>query len=199
MRRLFSIAAILFSIYSCRKVEVEASETLISHTWSPTLTRIVTVDTTTITTRDSTGKTHTVLSFFRLDTTYNPESCIWQSTYSFLQNGISRITNTCMIGQPITDTPWSIQPEKVLQIVFIDDPVADNYISKLFGFPEGLIPSPNGFYPYQNGLLMKVSSSEFVVDHRTAENLASGYYVNGMMVDSVVKLTVDRYITFTSR
>jgi hypothetical protein len=199
MRGLLSIVAILFSIYSCRKVEVEASDTLISHGWSPTQTRIVTVDTTTITTRDSAGKTHTVSSSFRLDTTYNPESCIRQSTYSFSQNGISHITNACTAGQPTTDTPWSIQPEKVLQIVFIDDPVADVYISKLFAFPGSITPSTNGFYPFQNGLLIKVSSSEFVVDQMSAENFATGYYVNGMMVDSVVKLTVDRYITFTSR
>jgi hypothetical protein len=199
MRQIILSVAVLLCIYSCRKIEVQASDTLISHEWSPSLTRIVTVDTTTIMTYDSVGKTHAVSSTFRKDTTYNLGACIQQSTYSFLQNGISEITNACSVGQVITDTPWAIQPNKVLQIVFIDDPVADVYFSKLFGVPGIAGPLYTGFYPFQNGILTEVSSSEFVVDQTSGENFASDYYVNGMKVDSVVKLRIDRYITFTSR
>jgi hypothetical protein len=199
MRQPFLLAMIVFCVYSCRKTEVQASDTLISHEWTPTRTRMFTIDTTSIVTYDSNGKTHTVSSSFTLDTAYNFETCIQQSTYSFLQNGISQITNACSIGQTITDTPWAIQPGKILQIVFIDDPVADVYLSKLFGVPGGATPSSNGFYPIQNGLLTQVSASEFVVDQRAGEFFSSTYFVNGNKVDSIVKLTVDRYIIFNSR
>jgi hypothetical protein len=139
-------------------------------------------------------------TIFHKDTTYYLDKCIQQSIYSFQQNGISQITDMCSAGQQTTDTPWAIQPDRVLQIVFIDDPVADTYYSKLFQGPTLTSqPPPTNFYPLQNGVLTQFSSSQFVVDQIISETYSADYYKNGIMVDSVVRIVSDMFITFRSQ
>jgi hypothetical protein len=194
---LFLLTAIVFS--SCRKIYVDAGETLVSHKWYPYQTRIVTSDTTTLISYESSGYLDSARTIFHKDTTYYLDKRIQQSIYSFQQNGISQITDMCSAGQQTTDTPWAIQPNRVLQIVFIDDPVAETYYSKLF--PPILLnqPPPTDFYPTQNGLLTQFSASQFVVDQTSLETWSAGYYKNGIMVDSVVRIVSDMFITFRSQ
>ena len=199
MRKPVAIVLVLVMVYSCRKETVEASTTLTSHAWSPYQTRIITVDTTTLIFDYGKAKMHSVTSTFRKDTSYNFDPCARQSTYSFSQNGISHITDKCLLGQPATDTPWAIQPIKVLQIVFLEDAAADAYFAGLYQGPWTAIPLYTGFSPVQNGFLTQISASEFVVDQPIGENISTSYYVNGSQVDSVVKMTSDRYISFRSQ
>ncbi len=199
MRILLSFLFVTIVLHSCRKVDVQASDTLMSHKWSPNQTRIITVDTTTLVSYDNAGKQHSISSTFHKDTTYNFEQCIQQSTYSFQPNGFSQITDMCIAGRPTTDTPWAIQPNKVLQIVFIDDPVADTYYAKLYMGSLATPPPPTDFYPIQNGVITQLSASQLVVDQSSSETFAKTYYSNGVQGDSLVRIVSDRFITFRSQ
>jgi len=199
MRKALAVVLILIAIHSCKKETVEASTILTSHTWNPYQARIITVDTTTIIFDYGTTKMHSVTTTFRKDTSYGFDPCAQQSTYSFSPDGISHITNRCLLGQPATDTSWAIQPNKVLQIVFLEDAAADSYYAGLYQGPWTAIPLYTGFSPVQNGLLTQINASEFVVDQPVSENIGTTYYVNGSHVDSVVKMTSDRYISFRSQ
>lgn len=199
MKKFLLSAVIITGICSCKEKEVQASDTLISHKWSPTQARIVTIDTTSIITFDTDGKMHTVSNSFRLDTTYNLETCIQQSTYSFLQNGVLQVTNPCETGQPTTDTPWAIGPNRFLEIYLIDDTVSDVYYSRFFAIPTPVGPSANSGGSFVGTFLTKFNASEFYVDQKITGSLAFQHYVNGLMVDSVVNIITDKFITFTSR
>ncbi len=199
MRKVIAVGLLLIAIHSCRKENVEASTALESHAWNPYQARIITVDTTTIITFDNTGKKHSVSRVVRKDTTYNFDPCAQQSTYSFLSNGTSHITDMCSTGQPVTDTPWAIQRNRILQIVFLEDPAAESYFARLY---PGIWPVnylPGGMYPVQNGVLAQINGSGFVVDQRIGLNGGFSYYVNGNQIDSVVSLVSDRYVSFRSQ
>ncbi len=199
MKQFLLAAVIITVIYSCKEKDVQASDTLISHKWSPTQARIVTIDTTSIITFDSAGKMHTVWSSFRLDTTYNLAACIQQSSYSFLQNGVLQVTNACEIGQPATDTSWAIGPNGFLEIYLIDDTVSDKYYTRFFAIPTPVGPSANSGGSFVGTYLTKFNASEFYVDQKITGLQSFGHYVNGSMVDSVVNIIIDKYVTFTSR
>jgi hypothetical protein len=200
MRILLSYLLVAIVLYSCKKVEVQASEILISHKWSPYQTRIITFDTTTLTTYDSSGRRHSISSTFHKDTTYSLDPCVRQSTYSFQSNGISKITNMCTAGQSVTDTPWSIQPNRLLQVVFIDDPVAENYYAKLYPDPLATPPPPSAaFYPVQNGFITQLNGSQLVVDQPSSETYDLGNYRVGIRGDSLVRIVSDMFITFRSQ
>jgi hypothetical protein len=168
-----------------------------SHTWTATNARIVTVDTIRIITNNGVGQNQTVSSMFRMDTTYNLAECIQQSTYSFLQNGTLQIKNMCEPGQPTMDTLWSLGSNSFFEIYLIDDPVADAYYSRFFVTP-GLYGSSQNVISIATGTyLTKANSSEFVVDRKITGIQAVQRSVNGVLVDSLMNFTTDKYTTFT--
>jgi hypothetical protein len=184
-------------MYSCKKTEVPASETLMSHTWTATIARIVTYDTIRIIKNNGVGQNQPVPGIFRMDTTYNLAACLQQSTYSFLQNGTLHITNMCAIGQPAIDTLWSLGTNSFFEIYLIDDPVADAYYSRFFVTP-GLYGSSQNVISIAGGTyLTKANSSEFVVDQKITGMQAVQRSVNGVLVDSLMNFTTDKYTTFT--
>ena len=63
----------------------------------------------------------------------------------------------CSTGQPVTDTPWAIQRNRILQIVFLEDPAAESYFERLYpGIWTGN-SLPGGMYPVQNGVLVRLT------------------------------------------
>jgi hypothetical protein len=103
----------------------------------------------------------------------------------------------CEIGQPTTDTLWAIGTDRFLEIYLLDDSVADVYYSRFFA-PFGIsTPFTSSGSGTLGTYIAKVSSSELVVDQKITGLQAFQHYVNGLLVDSVVNITTDKYITFT--
>jgi hypothetical protein len=190
---------ILILFYSCKKDDVQASDTLTSHKWNPYQVRIITFDTTTLVRTDLNGVMHSVTNFYRKDTTYNLDPCIQQLTYSFLQNGISQITDICNPDQSVKDTTWALFPNKILEYLIFNDPVSNAYDSILFADLPANPCQSGDFLMLGTGTIQQMNSSEFVADTKSGETLSATHYVNGLPVDSLVKIVTDNYITFRSQ
>jgi hypothetical protein len=192
---LFFVLLVIFS--SCTR-DIQENQVLMSHSWYLASTRIIVYDTTTVQAAYNSNAIVPSTVQFTKDTSFIPDPCVTQSTYTFHQNNLLSITNNCMPGSPITDTAWAIFTGNILFMVYIEDTVSDKYISQVLNDVSPVDPPPPALTP-ANGRFFKITSSQFVVDQTSGELSHSSYYRNNVLIDSFVRIRVEKYATFNSR
>jgi hypothetical protein len=193
---LFIVLLVVFN--SCTR-DIQENQVLMGHSWYLASTRIIVYDTATVQDAYNTGVIAPSTVQFTKDTSYVPDPCISQSTYIFRQNNLLSITNTCMPGSPVTDNSWGILPGNYLIMAYIDDTVSDKYISQVMLADILVNQPPPPFTQIPDGLVIKMTSSQFVIDQTSTETDNFGYIRNNAQVDSFVRVRVEQYLTFNSR
>jgi|GEM_PF-4778117 hypothetical protein len=194
---LFFVLLVIFN--GCTR-DIQENQVLMSHSWYLASTRIIVYDTATVQDAYNTGAIAPSTVQFTKDTSFVPDPCISQSTYTFRQNNLLTITNNCMSGSPATDNSWGISPGNYLIMAYIDDTVTDKYISQVM-MTDFFVnqPPPSPFTQIPDGLVLKMTSSQFVIDQTSTETSHFGYIRNNVQIDSFVRVRVEQYLTFNSR
>jgi hypothetical protein len=195
---LFLSVAIL-SI-SCKKEssQTEPSVVLSEHEWYPYSAEIITVDTTVVTSHDSTGIYHHQTIVSRFDTSFILNTCLQNSTFKFRSSGILSISNPCNSQTSAKDTLWSIAQNNFLTTLSINDTATTNYYSRFFGKFLGFVGPTDTSYNYilTRGAITKIDNSQFVFNNGLTELTLD---VAGVNRDTLYKIASREYTTYRSR
>jgi hypothetical protein len=189
---------LLMVIFSGCKREVQENQVLMSHPWHLASTRIIVYDTATLQGYFPGDNITPSTVLFMKDTNFVPDPCVSQSDFSFRQNNLLHLTDNCVAGSPVTDTTWWILPENRLLLEYMDDTVTYGYIARaMFNIVPPPVPFP--FHQIINGLVIKMTSSQFVLNLTSTGTTHTGSYRNNVLIDSFVRIRVEQYLTFNSR
>ena len=200
MRMLISLFIVLILFNRCKKdgTSLSTSQLLISHTWCPYQTRIVTFDTNRVSTMDTNGIWQIKTSAVKMDTTYTFNSCFLHSTYTFLPDGRLTIQNMCSTSQNSTDTSWSLYQGNLLVMITMRDTIADAYDTRLYRYSYGGQP-PFPDFDGGNGFVTSINSSKFTIEQLSSMDLHNGTYNGRIPIDSEIKIVSSRFVTFKSQ
>jgi hypothetical protein len=185
---------------SCKKnnPQINTSSVLTSHLWYPYKAEIITTDTNTITTHDSSGIPHTQTTVKNMDTTILLNECLQNSRFKFQENGILNVSNPCNIQNATIDTIWSISQNNFLTAVSINDTATNGYYFRLFNQIFGYAGPIDTTYNIvaANGLITQINNSEFVFNNII---ILSTSDISSVHSDTLTKIESKEYTTYKIR